>query len=546
MTSLPCLRSYPTGYPGCARRRWVFGVALALALAPAGVAAQAMAEPLVPRGRVRFDLVPSITSWDTRYGLRSEGGKKVEEDEQLGMDLTDPRGVSLFPGVQTLEEAVRKLSGDDGFQGSVGATSARLQMDVTRIDMGLRVGVFDWLTVGGNVPYVKGVSTLDFAFRPDTAANLGLNPASASGDQVSALLTGLGEAATAAAARAQTVCAGGSGADCTAAQALATRTSDFWNGTFGAYFASPFFPLGTAPVAARLRQALAVLEGDLVAAGLRGVGGQMVFASKALDQAGFLKLPSDPASGIGMTPIRGYPGLWQLGDVEVNATVRVLEGEVRDSAAVSPRYAWALYGGLLVRLPTGVLDDPNVFLDLASGDGQQDIEGRVDGDLRVGPRFDVRGSFRYGTQGSVDVVRRVAAPEALLPQASSARAVRWTPGAYWFAELSPRFHLGEAVSFAADFRQFTKGKDTYELVGEEPAGSAPADLSLLSRETEVTLRELAFGLRYSSVGLFHEGRVGTPVEVGVRWVRPLSGSGGQTPKATRVDISLSLFRRIWG
>ena len=546
MTSLPCFHSYPASHPGCARNRWAFGVALALALAPAGVAAQAMAEPLVPRGRVRFDLVPSITSWDTRYGLRSEGGKKVEEDEKLGMDLTDPRGVSLFPGVQTLEEAVRKLSGDDGFQGSVGATSARLQMDVTRIDMGLRIGVFDWLTVGGNVPYVKGVSTLDLAFRPDTAANLGLNPASASSDQVSALLTGLGEAATAAAARAQTVCAGGSGADCAAAQALATRTSDFWNGTFGAYFASPFFPLGTAPVAARLRQALAALDGDLVAAGLQGVGRPMVFASKALDQAGFLKLPSDPASGIEMTPVRGYPGLWQLGDVEVNATVRVLEGEVRDSAAVSPRFAWALYGGLLVRLPTGVLDDPNVFLDLASGDGQQDIEGRVDGELRVGPRFDVRGAFRYGTQGAVDVVRRVAAPEALLPPASSARVVRWTPGAYWFVELSPRLHLGEVVSFAADFRQFTKGKDTYELVGEEPAGSAPADLSLLSRETEVTLRELALGLRYSSVRLFHEGRVGTPAEVGVRWVRPLSGSGGQAPKASRVEISVSLFRRIWG
>ncbi len=545
MTPFTSFLSYPGDRSGCVLGRSVLGVALALALAP-GASAQVMGEPLVPRGRVRFDLASSVSAWDTRYGLRMEGGRRVEEEEDLGMDLTDPRGVSLFPGAQALEEAIRELSGEAGFQGLIGATAGRLDYEVTRLDVGLHVGVFDWLTVGGSVPYVKGVSTLDFAFRADSAANLGLNPASAQGDAVSALLSELGEAATAAQARAESVCAGGSGADCATAQQLATRASDFWTGMFGAYFASPFFPLGTTAVADKLRQALTVLDGDLTAAGLQGVGTAMVFASGPLDGDALLELPSDPASGIAMTPIRGYPGLWQLGDVEVNATARLLEGERRDSGAVSPRLAWAVYGGFLVRLPTGVLDDPNVFLDLASGDGQQDMEGRVDGALRVGSRFALRGNVRYGIQGSVDIVRRVAAPETLLPPASSARTVRWTPGSYWFVELSPRVHLSEALSFAADFRHYAKGKDTYALVGEEPEGSAPANLGLLSSESEVTLRELTIGLRYSSVGLFHQGLVGTPVEVGVRYVRPLSGSGGQTPRASRVEVGVSLFRRIWG
>src|SRR3972149_5529032 len=84
MTPFSCLLPYPGR-----RALW----------APAGVGAQVMAEPLVPGGRVRFDFAPSLSSWSQRYGMPLEDGARVEEDEELGMDLTDPRGVSLFPGV---------------------------------------------------------------------------------------------------------------------------------------------------------------------------------------------------------------------------------------------------------------------------------------------------------------------------------------------------------------------------------------------------------------------------------------------------------------
>ena len=106
-------------------------------------------------------------------------------------------------------------------------------------------------------------------------------------------------------------------------------------------------------------------------------------------------------------------------------------------------------------------------------------------------------------------------------------------------------HLGEALSFALDFRRFHKAADSYDLLGDG-TGTAQLDASLLAHETEVTLQELGVGLRYSSLGLWRQGRVGTPAEVGVRLIRPLSGSGGQTPKASRVELSISLFRRIWG
>ncbi|MBN2451505.1 MAG: hypothetical protein JXR77_14025, partial [Lentisphaeria bacterium] len=485
-------RSLPSGSP----RRVMGGVVvlmLAGLAAPVGAAGQTMSDPLVPRGRVRLDFAPSISFWDTRYGIGADG-KDVEE--ALGMDLTDERGVGLFPGITTLEETLRSLSGDAGFEGRVGSTVGRLNKEVTRLDFGLRLGVFDWLTVGASVPYVRGRSTLDFAFRADSTANLGLNPASSGGQGVSDLLSALGEAAVAAESRAASLCAAASSEECSDATALAQRATGFWEGLFGAYFATPFFPLAGAPVAARLEETYAVLNAGLAAAGIPAVGLPLAFASTALDDAGFRALST--SSGVGMTPLTSYPGIWQMGDVEVNATVRLLDGEVRDSVAVSPRFAWALYGGFVVRLPTGILDDPNVLLDFAAGDGQQDLEGRVDAGLRVGSRLDFRGSFRHGTQAAVDILRRVAPHEALLPPASSLQAVRWTPGSYTHVELSPRIHLGEALALAGDYRRLHKGADAYELLGGETAGAPAADVTLLVRETEMTVEEVAVGLRYSS------------------------------------------------
>ena len=93
MTPCKAPRPAPTSGALGAARGWVLGLALALGAAPGSAVGQALADPLVPRGRVRLDFVPSLSSWDTRYGVRTEGGAAVEGEEELGVDLTDTRGV---------------------------------------------------------------------------------------------------------------------------------------------------------------------------------------------------------------------------------------------------------------------------------------------------------------------------------------------------------------------------------------------------------------------------------------------------------------------
>lgn len=496
-------------------------------------------EPLVPAGHVRLGFSPGFTSWDTRFGYRVEDGTVVEEEEALGRDLEDPVGFSLFPGLATLQSDLDALTGGSNTPVDLGASSGTVTKNVTRLDFSAHVGVFDWLTVGGTLPWVRTRTAAELLFRPASDANLGLNPALSGDPELQGYLTSLGEAATLAEQRAQELCAQGSGSSCQSAQALAERAGDFSMRAQRMYAQSPFFLVGGTPVAEALVQANAALEAELAAAGLPGLGAP-VFAAEVVG-ADLLSTLADE-SGVA-SPLEAEQGLWTAGDLELEATVRLLDGEVRDSGDASPRLAWTLAGGALVRLATGTVDDPDISLDVGSGDGQMDVEGFAYGALRVGSRIGLRAMGRYGVQRSRTLARRIAPHEAVFPPSTATRTVTWTPGAYLDLTLSPRFLVSETLSLAVDWRLYDKDADEYLLPGGDASDPDPA---LLARETEVTARQVAVGLRYNTLRLWERGETGTPVEVSGRVVHTVSGSGGQTPKSTRVELSLRLFWSLWG
>jgi hypothetical protein len=153
---------------------------------------------------------------------------------------------------------------------------------------------------------------------------------------------------------------------------------------------------------------------------------------------------------------------------------------------------------------------------------------------------------RYGVQNGVTLLRRVAPHEQILVPAVNTRAVDWKPGSYTYLDVSPRYRLTPDLSLAVDYSRYHKGADSYELAGPEPEGLPPVDVSVLAHETEMTLQEVAFGVRYSTVRTWREGLGAPPLEMGMRLVRTVAGAGGQAPKATRFEFSVSLFRRMWG
>ena len=404
-----------------------------LALSRGDAVAQVSDETLVPQGRLRLQFNPSFTAWDRRFGKHTEGGALVSGEEALGSDLTDESGAALFPAVADLENHLRALSGNGTYSGVLGATSGRVSQDVTRIDLGAHVGVFDWLTIGVRGPLGEDthVPWTSRCGRTAWAATSASTRPSSETNAVQSFLDGLSGAQASSLARAETLCSAdpATGA-CSAAQSLASRVGLFSDSSEGAYFASAFFPVQGSSIAQSLADAVTALDGELVDAGLGGIGAPMVFATELLTEQSLVDAPSAGAFGIDGSPLQGLNSLWVLGDVELSALGRLLNGEVRDSSSVTPRVSYSLAAGVLARLGTGSVDAHDIFLDVGTGDGQMDIEARVLAFLGLGDRVGIHLGLRYGVQQSLSLLRRVAPRELVMPPANTLRAVRWTPASY--------------------------------------------------------------------------------------------------------------------
>jgi hypothetical protein len=157
-------------------------------------------------------------------------------------------------------------------------------------------------------------------------------------------------------------------------------------------------------------------------------------------------------------------GPWQTGDVELSAVVRILDTE--GEAAEAPRgFGARLLATALVRLPTGAISDPDTLLNVGTGDGQMDFEGRLLGQLAFGGRLGLHLGGRYGVQQSRTLVQRVAAPETVLAPSSTRQIVEWTPGAYFGVEIAPVWRFTDELDLVAEYRLFRKYRDTYTLAG---------------------------------------------------------------------------------
>lgn len=520
------------------------GLALLLAVLPVSpLVAQVLDDALVPAGRLRLQMFPVYTSWDSRFGRTTDF---VTSREDLGDDLTSPSAESLFPGTDALVGAIRSITGAGGYVPTLGETTGRVTKDITRIEFGGHLGVFDWLTVGVVLPWTRTRTNVDVYFRPDTVAgDLGLNPTATNASGVLSFLQALSSADAAAQTNAAQVCAMSPGtAACTSAQTLADRTEAFYTSASTAYSASPFFPIAGSATATDLAAQTASLDADLTAAGLGALGATMAFATEWIAEDDFAGLSAMAGFGVEGAPLGDVRSLWHAGDVEVSATVRLLDGAVRDSAQAEPRLSYRLLGTLLGRLPTGAIDDPDVFLDVGTGDGQSDLEGRLLGELTLGRHLGFRAGGRYGVQMSRTLVRRVAAPEQVLAPLSSRQLVEWNPGAYFGIEVAPSYRISPELSVGAEYWAFRKYRDAYTLTGVSQG--APVNTAVLEIESGQTVHQVGVILRYDSVARGLAGATSWPMQLHFRYQRAVAGGGGQTPLTTRVEFGMRLFRRFWG
>jgi hypothetical protein len=511
-----------------------------LLLVASDLGAQVLDDALVPRGLARVEVSPVFTSWGSRFGRLPDGSTRREH---LGEDLTSSAAQNIFPGADALRAAVESMTGLSGYTPLLGETQARITKDITRVELSGHLGVFDWLTLGAVFPITRTRTNLDVWFRPDTiAGDLGLNPNVTSAGTVSAFLQSLASAETSAQTNATQVCASSPGSPaCASAQALSARASSFRSSASGAYGASAFFPFENTTTAASLLQSLASLSGDLIAAGLPGISAFMPFANERVTEEQFWTLPRAPASGVRGSPLASVKGPWSTGDVELSAVVRILDtGE--PGADGSSGLGARVLATALVRLPTGAVPNPDTLLNVGTGDGQLDLEGRLLGQLTFGRRLGLQVGGRYGVQQPRTLVQRVAPPEMVLAPATTRQLVEWTPGAYFGVEIAPVLRFTDELDLVAEYRLFRKYRDTYALTGLSVG--AGVDTSVLEVESGFTLHEVGGSLRYDTVWRLGSGV--RPIQAHMRVMHAVAGSGGQVPVTTQLELGVRLFRRIWG
>ena len=503
---------------------------LALALVLLGVALLAPARPLAaqltegvlaPAGRLRFEVTPTLDLWDRRFG--------PDGSEPLGFDLENGPLLRLGP----LDTALRAALNDQGATLEAGSLQALVLRDRTEVALGLAVGVFDWLTVGVRAPLVKARTELAVDFRADDA-DVGINPSLAGDGRVTGFLNGLSAGRAALQARVTQSCPG---PDCAALTDLLTRYTTFGTHLAGAYAQRLFVTQGSAHATA-LGQRVTSFRTEI---GARAPGvplpGAPPFAAGPLTQAQLGDLLTDPAYGVQLIqPFDTDRSLWQIGDVEVSAAVRLLEG-----GGASLRYL--LGAQALARLPTGHTDSPDIALDQGSGDGQLDLEGGTFADVRW-PRVGLRAEARYGVQRPTELTRRVAAPDDVFAPFASRALVRWTPGSYLAAEAAPAWYLTDEMWIGGIYRFRSKAADEYEVLGAFPDGVV-RDGALLEQETEATLHELGVGVAFSTLSTWREGRTGIPFEVRLAVRRGIAGTGN-TPAGTSMELTGRVFWRLWG
>ncbi len=499
--------------------------------------------PVLAPGEIRLSGGGSMLSWRESFGV---SGERVP----LGADLTRDSGAELVPGLEGLSSALTTLLGSASAL-RLGPTTALVSHNEVRVPLAIDVGILDRVSVGLTLPLVRNTLEADLRVGSRAAADLGANPAYTSSTAVTAFLQTLSTRTGEAQALATERCGlDPSSAGCAAASGLASALEGGRAALNSAYDASALFPATGTTAGDALLAWAAGLDASLTAEGLADLGSTPPLAAAVMDTDGFQSMLSNPNGPFAAAPLASYGGRWGLGDVEVRAAARLLQGERLDSLG-APAFMWSVTATGAVRLPTGSADSTGIFLDRGRDDGQLDAEVGVFGSLIAG-RLGLRGRATYTRQQSGQVDRRIAPFGQVLSGKGDVATLDWDPGDGLSLEIEPAYRLDPALSLALSYLFVSRGSDRYSSV----AGILPTDgvsfpqsrfyddPSLLDVGTEVRLHELGGTLTYRSRGLPETTSGGFETFLRVR--KAVSGSGGRVPAGVRAEFGLRLVRQLWG
>ena len=494
---------------------------------------------IVPRGTLRLDFAPEYISYSERFA--SDGTV-----EALGTDFTDESaGVRLIPSMWTPQNAIRSIIGDPAYTIDAGAFRTTLDADIRRFPLNLELGISNRLTITASIPLVTTRAQVNFVI-DSTNSDMGLNEAG----RVDATATRqlLEELEAGAAFVESQIAVGGYGcpgsAQCAEAQALVSRTRALVGDLMAltgvlAQGVNPILPpnapLDASSAGLAVTAAVEAVKADLATFGATPVGQSLALPASALDTATFNDMLVADGWGYGADPLSFVKYNMKFGDAEIGVRWSALQGS-------SLR---AVLGGT-VRLPTGKVDTPENFVDIGTGDHQTDVVLDAEAVWRFGSILALAGMASYTFQLGDNLERRITSHTRPIAIAATQQLVSRNLGDYFEVGLYPTIYLSRSFVAYGSAYYYYKPTDRFDLTGAYslPDDQLPTDITDLEFETSRETLSFGAGIHYYSTQGRHTTKL--PIEAGIDYRTAFQGTGGMTPKVSRLTFYLRLYLRLWG
>jgi hypothetical protein len=492
---------------------------------------------VLSRGMARLGLAPTWTRFDQRY--RADG-----EAEPLAADLsTDTLGVSRLSILAPLQQQLPSLTGLPDVRVSLGRTRVDHDVSIFSVPLSAEMGIGGRLSLGLVVPIVRTRSAVLFSPNPAVGeGNVGINPALDSEDaraQNAALFAQFASAIDALEALIA-ACADPGNPDprcpqarTPEAQELASGAAVFAGGLGDVYSetASPFVPLANSTLDAAIRARITSFAQSFADYAITDITSSGPMGATIAGYADMLRILTDSTFGLRAQPLATRTTT-SIGDIEVGAKLQLVNTVRRDTLQ---RYGAGVRAavGAVFRFGTGRADDPDDFVDIPSGDGQNDVEVRTYWDFLLGSRFAVGVVGRYVLQLPDREIVRITEPHQLFAAYWRRQEVERDLGDIIDAQITPRIAFGDFFSVMAQYRVRRKAEDRHTgrfNVTDELGEPVVLDASILDLETEQREDRVSIGLGYSTLASVARRRARIPIEIFMQYGESIRGSGGKTPK----------------
>jgi hypothetical protein len=514
----------------------------------------------VPAGSVRIGLLNTWSRFDKQYDVNGTA-------QPLGAPFAlEAWGSRQLESLSPLESGLRALTGIPDLSVSLGRLAPTFNAQTTVTPLTVELGLASRLSLGVLVPWVHTHVDATFIANPrGNEGNVGLNPA-LTGDDArnanAAFFSGFTAANQALGAKIAS-CQANPASDPACGSVLAngpaalTQASDLELGLLRLYgndtcgqeggVCSPFVPVATSPADAAIRSRIDAFRTQYGQFGIASFPAQGPSGAFELSSAEAERLIADPQFGIRSDSLDAVDR-WGIGDVEVSAKLQWLNTlganrlhpkgfHVRSAATV------------VLRLGTGKPEAASNFIDIGTGDGQNDVEVRSQNDLIFGKRFWASFVGRYGWQRPDKQMMRIASFDEPLAPFYRTETVQRDLGDYYEVEATPRWVINDYFGISLQYLYRHKAADKYSgiyhvtnLLGADTV----LDAAVLDTQTELTEQRASLGFAFSTLAAFSRGRARLPLEISYQHLESVAGSGGRTPKYSQDVVRMRVYVRLWG